>query len=63
MSVRLIRVRVTHDGRAVEDLIFDTPPTLAKLAATAGPAAFIVSVHWPDGPLEAETAGVPALAE
>ena len=38
-------VKVTRDGRTVDELVFDTRPTLAQLVERAGQDATVVSIE------------------
>jgi len=39
-----VRVQITRDGTTVDELLFDTPPTLADLIARAGSDAFVLAI-------------------
>ncbi len=41
---RTFVVHITRDGKTVEDLLFDTAPTIGAIAARTGTEAYVISL-------------------
>ena len=44
-AVSQVSVQVTSDGKSVDELIFDRPPTLAELMESAGPDSYVIAIE------------------